>query len=679
MQHSKVILSEYSMPKNKLCYKGALMKFFTPCLFLAFVFNTLHAQRKTDSLLKGLTTQKEDTNKVNIMLKLAIALNNSRSYDSSLNYCSEAQLLAAKIGYSKGEAKAMIWRGSSLCEMDQYDSALVYESKALAISNQIKNKELLSNAFIYLGNIYYQQGNYVKALENYSNSLSKSQECGSNYIEASCLCNIGNIYKTLGDYPKSLDFYLKALAIEEKIKKTWNISAVLHNLGTIYEAMENYSTAQEYYTQSLNIAKEHSYKELVIYNLNNMGHLYCNAKNYAMALDYESKSLELGQEIHSQKEIAYAYETIGDIYEGYESNPHPMLQNERRLDVSATVANFSGNNYANAVQYYNMAMNIYKNTGNKSEVPFLYVRIGQLLTEKKEFREAKSYLDSALTLSKMMRIRKNISDIYACFMNLDSATRNYKKYGEDIKEYYLYHDSIENDVSISKVTHIEMEYEFEKKQDSISAVQEKLDIIQRDREKTKDIMFYSAILIGTLVMFLSAVLINRQKLKNKNIEILFEKERQKIEGELSHAKNLLDEYIKTMEQKNDILERFKNENEEFKKRHLSEVEQENEAKRIEHLELLSRTTILTDDDWDKFQRLFGQVYKGFFIQLKEKFPNLTQAEIRLYCLTKLGLRTKQMQGLLGISFNTIKTIRHNLRKKLGISENENLHDFTNKV
>ena len=94
---------------------------------------------------------------------------------------------------------------------------------------------------------------------------------------------------------------------------------------------------------------------------------------------------------------------------------------------------------------------------------------------------------------------------------------------------------------------------------------------------------------------------------------------------------------------------------------------------------MNKTTILTEDDWNKFKELFEEVYKGFFIRQKEKLPELTQAEIRLLCLTKLKLETKQMGSILGVSFDTIKKSRHRLRKKLGLKEEDSIDDIANSI
>jgi DNA-binding CsgD family transcriptional regulator len=144
-----------------------------------------------------------------------------------------------------------------------------------------------------------------------------------------------------------------------------------------------------------------------------------------------------------------------------------------------------------------------------------------------------------------------------------------------------------------------------------------------------------------------------------------------MENELSNAKIMLDEYLKSMVEKNELLEQFKTDVEDLKKLKAKEIAEA----RIENIEILNKTTILTEDDWNKFKELFEQVYQGFFTRLKEKLPDLTQAEIRLVCLSKLKLDTKQMAGILGVSTDTIKKTRYRLRKKLGLSGEDNIEEI----
>jgi len=60
-------------------------------------------------------------------------------------------------------------------------------------------------------------------------------------------------------------------------------------------------------------------------------------------------------------------------------------------------------------------------------------------------------------------------------------------------------------------------------------------------------------------------------------------------------------------------------------------------------------------------------------------PNLTQAEIRLICLTKLKINTKNMAAIIGVSNTTIEQTRYRLRKKLNLTKEDNLSDIIESV
>lgn len=82
------------------------------------------------------------------------------------------------------------------------------------------------------------------------------------------------------------------------------------------------------------------------------------------------------------------------------------------------------------------------------------------------------------------------------------------------------------------------------------------------------------------------------------------------------------------------------------------------------MEQLQTTTILTQAEWDTFQKLFDEVHPGYRVQIKQDHPKITSAELRYLLLEKLQLSTKEMAAMLGISPNAVQVTRHRLQKKL---------------
>jgi hypothetical protein len=85
--------------------------------------------------------------------------------------------------------------------------------------------------------------------------------------------------------------------------------------------------------------------------------------------------------------------------------------------------------------------------------------------------------------------------------------------------------------------------------------------------------------------------------------------------------------------------------------------------RGEYLEQLITSTILTDEGWTNFKLMFEKVYPGYIKGQKEKYPDLTNAEIRLLMLEKLDLSVQEMANMIGVNKNTIHQTRFRLRRK----------------
>ena len=80
-------------------------------------------------------------------------------------------------------------------------------------------------------------------------------------------------------------------------------------------------------------------------------------------------------------------------------------------------------------------------------------------------------------------------------------------------------------------------------------------------------------------------------------------------------------------------------------------------------------------NWKEFEARFTAVNQSFYKNLKEKYPDLGQTDLKICALVKLNFSSKDMSSLLGISFESVHTSRYRLRKKFKLDRNENLADF----
>ena len=86
----------------------------------------------------------------------------------------------------------------------------------------------------------------------------------------------------------------------------------------------------------------------------------------------------------------------------------------------------------------------------------------------------------------------------------------------------------------------------------------------------------------------------------------------------------------------------------------------------------SEFKINSDEQWEKFLELFQKEQPNFIVNIKSKFPSITAGEIRLLCLTRLGLDDVVIASMLGVNVNSISQSRRRFMRK---SEIENLNDL----
>ena len=80
-------------------------------------------------------------------------------------------------------------------------------------------------------------------------------------------------------------------------------------------------------------------------------------------------------------------------------------------------------------------------------------------------------------------------------------------------------------------------------------------------------------------------------------------------------------------------------------------------------------------EWEAFETNLNQIHKEFISNLSKRYPNLTPKDIKLCIYLKMNLSSKEIAPMLNISFRGVELHRYRLRKKLQLSQEENLTKF----
>lgn len=80
-------------------------------------------------------------------------------------------------------------------------------------------------------------------------------------------------------------------------------------------------------------------------------------------------------------------------------------------------------------------------------------------------------------------------------------------------------------------------------------------------------------------------------------------------------------------------------------------------------------------EWETFETNLNQIHNEFIINLSKKYPQLTPKDIKLCVYLKMNLSSKEIAPMMNISFRGVELHRYRLRKKLNLTQDENLSKF----
>jgi tetratricopeptide (TPR) repeat protein len=268
-------------------------------------------QKKIDSLLILLKTDKEDTNKVNHLYRLS---NESMDDKDVMKYAEQSLLLAKNLNYKKGIANATNNMGLIYNRHGQIKEALDCYYRALKIDEEINDKEGIAYLLNNIGSIYCHQRQLKEALGYYNRALKIEEEINDKRGIAISLNNIGLIYQNKNQIKEALVYYHHALKIEEEINDKEGTATLLANIGNTYYNQGQIKEALDHYHNALKILEEINDKEGITILLTRIGEIHFKQKEYGLALAYTDSSLKLSQVIGFQQSVLNAAQLLYRIY-----------------------------------------------------------------------------------------------------------------------------------------------------------------------------------------------------------------------------------------------------------------------------------------------------------------------------------------------------------------------------
>lgn len=593
---------------GRLLHKN--FRLYFPILFILIHAMTLFAVEVSNDEEKQLSGMKDDTVKVNLLLRLGENYC-SKENSKALLYLQEAYTIATANNYRKGIAKSLLWQGRVYYYTDEYPLALKYLGKAKTQLEKLNDVENLSFLHFAEGEIFKIRGDYIHAIESYQKAIELAELTGEKKHTSTYYSSIGTVLLNRNKIEKAIYYFKKSITIKSEIGDESGVSNILTCLGMAYERLNKLDSSLIYHNKALAIRKHLNMNRAIASSEYNIAGIHLKLGNY----DKAEKSLLIALNNYAALE-----EKTGVIT----TNLSLALVNDKQ-------------GKPDAISIAEGALNMASRIDNPRLISHGYQVLSEIYNNRKDYKKAYEYF----------KRHTIIQDSLFSTEKERILTEMEEKYQSELKDNEILllkeKSRIQRNNNILLVVllivlllmTIILIFMFRYKSTAFKRQQK---VLEQE----------SVIHVQESKIIENENLILQEKLESKNRELASKA------LEMIRFNDTISDIIAKLESLNNKMDK----NPEIE-RPIKEI--------INNLENHTKQNI-----WTEFEKIFKNIHSGFYDKLLDICPDLTATEIKTAALLRLNLNTKEIAAISFKSEGGVKTIRYRLRKKLNLGADEKL-------
>ena len=547
---------------------------------------------------------------------------------------------------------------SSLDSIDFYkgfnlEKALQFGFEALERKDNNEISHELFEINFKIGEVSYLIKNYEQTFKYLSRSLAiyelvPTQDRKNKLINKPpwVLFILANVYFINGRFEKSKKLLLEAKEnfnlIEDDLRKNsglnsaddtfgqknFGLSSVDDTFGSISIEEGNFDQAEVYFKNSLQRRLEFDRKSDILYSYSKLIFLYFNTQRVELGLNYLSKAQKLYESFSKEvsRESDLFYSQIISTYASYLKSNGQLLE---------------------ALEVYNKAKSVIYDFPQpyKQQVDIL---IAKCLFDLKRFNDSEELVKDLLESDDKNGTNK-IENLQLLQKVLTAQSRT--------KEILLINDSL--NYYLKKQNQIRnIEFSDLESQLIISEKQKELNLNKIKYIKYQ--FFYSIFILSILaIVIILFYNYNYQKEKNSRLDL----EKKQIMNELNSKNIELVSKANFIMQRNEFLINLNS--------RVNKISTDNIKREI-------TSVINAKKSYEEFDKIFTQVYPGFYENLKSKH-DLSQTYLRLVAYIKMNESNNEIATISGVSLRTVETQRYRLSKILNLKDDQDLNSYIKSI
>ncbi len=525
-------------------------------------------------------------------------------------------------------------------------------------SAQVDNRKEVMIGQIETAVRMYEGQQVDSSIELINQTLFTAETSESDLVKADIYERVGRFYESKYVNAQAIKMYFKALFIYQKhlsepeIKK--KLAKTYLDIGGVYYNIQNNVKCEEYWQKSHKIYLELGHQQGLSDIINNLAEIDRSEKRYEQAIKRYEQAGQIKLKINDS--VGYTVICV-NLAEAY------LLES----------------NLEKCAEYLSIAKRYDEQLNSQGLIAIRLNVFGQYLHKKGDRKRAKTVFMQALEKAESLNdielrliLYDKISQLFVEESQLDSS------YAFKNKLHVLKDEVFESEREKMTSVH-ELEYLINEKNTTISNLEQET---KEERAKQNVLIFVVCVIVIVSILFFFAfqqrikknkAIRERNELKIKNDQIL----KEKLQLELANKSNenlLQKEKIDSHQRelssvtmhiisKNHVLG------------HVKEVLEESEDSVHKDLAKEINNNLELDEDWNQFKLHFENVHDNFFKTLTQKFPDLTNQEIRLCAYLRINLTSKEIAQILFIQPTAVNKRRNRLRKKLNADAETDLIHF----
>lgn len=465
----------------------------------------------------------------------------------------------------------------------------------------------------------------------------------------------GRVYRDLNDSPQALEYFQKAAEAAEG-GTDYNLKIRIYSqMGMLYIDQDIYDKALEALKKAKKVSIQNNDSTALVFNLRDIGRTFAGLHNADSCIYYYESALDLAKQIHDEYQINAISIELSGIF----------IQLERYQQAWALITSTFYELNANPQPFYYTALAYYyDNIGEKDSAQYYY---NQMLTAGDFYHKRAAYKGLA---------------------QLSNKQNNYQLALRYTEKYAAYTDSIQQDINQEAVRKVNALYNYQLREKENRQLKE----LARKQQATLNAIILCALFIAIIS---TAILITRRAIRNKRkLQAAWQQEKlQKLAEEQYRTSQ---EYIRQNEKRIAELTRQLQDKEQQKSKlsvRLQETDREllelanREAEMKQKRNTLSEQVfkestiyqkfclaassadredyhIISSADWQELTIATDRAYNNFTQRLRNLYPAISEQEMHLALLGKIGIAPSGMARITVRSKQAITSARKALYEKV---------------